>query len=187
MKSSRFLLRPTGTSGFLSQTFRATRPDDRKSYILKVGSPDPVARGFSRKIQSFRRECAAYRLLRPIHGQVTPRCMASFSNPDGSDGLLWLQEITPARTGDQIAGLTWGELAAAARSIGTVHARFWNARKLSKIHRLPFHRYNRAHETKAHLRTFQKDCRSLLRSTEQSILPLAGVAISRALLQCKTR
>jgi len=113
--------------------------------------------------------------------------MASFSNPDGSDGLLWLQEITPARTGDQIAGLTWGELAAAARSIGTVHARFWNARKLSKIHRLPFHRYNRAHETKAHLRTFQKDCRSLLRSTEQSILPLAGVAISRALLQCKTR
>lgn len=187
MKTFRFLLRPTGTEGFLSRTFRATRRSDRKSYILKVGSRDLVAQGFARKIQSFRRECAAYKILRPLYGKVTPRCLASFSIPDGSDGLLWLQEITPARSGDQITGLSWRELAATTRSIGTVHARFWNARKLSQIHRLPLHRYNLAHETKTHLRAFQKDCLSLLRPADRKVLPVALAAISRALRQCKAR
>lgn len=187
MKTSRFLLRPTGTSGFLSRTFRATRPGDPKSYLLKVGSPDPLAKGFSRKIRSFRRECAAYRLLRPIQGQVTPPCLASVSTPDGSDGFLWLREISPARTGDQIAGLSWRKLAATARSIGTIHARFWESQKLPNFRHLPLHHYNRAHETKTHLRDFQRTCRSFLLPQHQKILPQVRKAVAQALLQSRTR
>ena len=146
-----------------------------------------MARRFSRKIQSFLRENAAYKLLQPFAGKVVPKCLASFSCPDGSDGLLWLEKIQPARSGNQLTGLSWKELAATVRSIGTVHAGFWNARRFTHLHRLPFQRYNLAHETKAHLPGFRKYCRGLLQPQDKMVLPSIPAVISRALLQCRHR
>ena len=187
MKTSRFLLRRTGTAGFLSRTFHAARRGDRHASILKVGPQDPVARRFSKRIQSFRRESAAYKLLQPFAGKVVPKCLASFSNSDGSDGLLWLDKIEPARSGNQLAGLSWKELVATVRSIGTVHARFWSARKPTHLHHLPFQRYNLAHETEPRLRGFRKYCRGLLQPKDEGVLLTIPDVISRALRECRHR
>jgi len=146
-----------------------------------------MARQFSRKIMSFRRECLAYKILQPFAGKVVPKCFASFSNRDGSDGLLWLQEISPARTGDQIAGLSRKELASAARSIGCIHARLWRARPLAKAPRLPVHHYNLAHETRIHLPKFRQLGPSLLSSSDRRISRRIPAVIAHALQYAKRR
>jgi len=187
LKTSRFLLHPTRTTGFLSQTFHAIRPGESRKYILKVGSKQPVARKFSRHIRSFQREVLAYQLLKPLGGEFVPCCIAAASTPDGSDGLLLLQEIFPCRTGDQIQGLSFRELSSVAKSIGAVHARFWNSNQLRKIKALPLHQYNRAHEAKKNTQTFLKHCRSLLTKGDVKRIQHFLPTITRALRQAKKR
>ena len=187
MKNTRFLLQATKSTGFLSQTFHASRCGDPRKYILKVGPDHPVARKFSRHIRSFQREVSAYQLLQPLGGKYVPRCMVSASVPDGSDGLLLLQEINPARSGDQIQGLSFRELSSVAKSIGTVHARFWNSNQLHKIKALPLHQYNRAHESRKHAQAFFKHCRSLLTQKDFKRIPSFLLIIAQALHQAKDR
>lgn len=183
MKSFRFLLHPTRTTGFLSKTFHANRPGESRKYILKVGSDHPVAQKFSRHIHSFQREVLAYQLLKPLGGKYVPRCLASASVPDGSNGLLLLQAIFPCRTGDQIQGLSFRELYSVAKSIGAIHARFWNSKQLLKAKVLPLHHYNRAHEARKHTQTFLKHCRSLLTKGDvkriQHFLPVITQAVRK--------
>jgi aminoglycoside/choline kinase family phosphotransferase len=187
LKTSRFLLHPTRTNGFLSQTFYAARPGDSRKYILKVGSDQPVAQKFSRHIRAFQREVLAYQLLKPLGGKYVPRCIASAFVPDGSDGLILLQEIFPSRTGDQIQGLSFRELSSVARSIGSVHARFWNSNQIRKIKALPLHHYNRAHETGKYLQTFLEYCRSLLTKKDVKRIRYFLPTIAQALRQAKKR
>jgi hypothetical protein len=187
LKTSRFLLHPTRTTGFLSQTFYAARPGDSRKYILKVGSDQPVAQKFSRHIRAFQREVLAYQLLKPLRGKYVPRCIASASVPDGSDGLILLQEIFPCRTGDQIQGLSFRELSSVARSIGSVHARFWNSNQIRKIKALPLHHYNRAHETGKHTQPFLRGCRSLLTKKDVKRIQHFLPTIVHALRQAKKR
>jgi aminoglycoside/choline kinase family phosphotransferase len=143
-----------------------------------------VSQKFSRHIRSFQREVLAYQILQPLGGKYVPRCLASASVPDGSDGFLLLQEINPCRTGDQIQGLSFRELSSAAKSIGAVHARFWNSNQLRKIKALPLHHYNRAHEAGKHAQTFLRHCRSLLTRKDakriQHFLPTIAQALQRA-------
>jgi aminoglycoside/choline kinase family phosphotransferase len=113
--------------------------------------------------------------------------MVSASVPDGSDGLLLLQEINPARSGDQIQGLSFGELSSVAKSIGAVHARFWNSSQLRKIKALPLHHYNRAHETHKHVQGFLKQCRPLLTEKDFNRIPSFLPTIIQALRQSKNR
>jgi hypothetical protein len=187
LKNTRFLLYPTKSTGFLSQTFHATRNGDPRKYILKVGSDHPVARTFSRHIRSFRREILAYQLLRPLGGKYVPRCMLSASVPDGSDGLLLLQEINPARSGDQVQGLSFKELSTVAKSIGAVHARFWNSTQLHKSKALPLHHYNRAHETRKHAQAFFKHCGCLLTKKDVKRIQHFLPSVTQALRQTKKR
>ena len=143
-----------------------------------------MSQKFSRHIRSFQREVLAYQILQPLGGKYVPRCLASASVPDGSDGFLLLQEINPCRTGDQIQGLSFRELSSVAKSIGAVHARFWNSNQLRKIKALPLHHYNRAHEAGKHAQTFLRHCRSLLTKMDakriQHFLPTIAQALQRA-------
>ena len=143
-----------------------------------------MSQKFSRHIRSFQREVLAYQILQPLGGKYVPRCLASASVPDGSDGFLLLQEINPCRTGDQIQGLSFRELSSVAKSIGAVHARFWNSNQLRKIKALPLHHYNRAHEAGKHAQTFLRHCRSLLTKKDakriQHFLPTITQALQRA-------
>ena len=152
---SRFLVRPlAGSTGFLSRIFVATRQGDARRYILKVGSDIPERRQWAGELHTFARELAAYRLLIPLQGKLSPRLFSGTSVTNGSDGLLLLEEIHEGRSRDQLRGLTRPELASAARSIARIHARFWNSSALRKSKDLPRHHYMRAHEVRRHLPGF---------------------------------
>jgi len=163
LKTTRFLLRPTRTAGFLSQTFRATRLSDPQKYILKVGTEIPQRRKWAKELRVFDRELAAYRLLTPLKGKYSPRLLAGISANQGSDGLLLLQEIRKARNLDQLRGLSWTQLISAIRTIAHIHAYFWNSPTLKKSKGLPHHDYMRAHEVKQNLPTFLRWAKLSLR------------------------
>ena len=146
-----------------------------------------MAQKFSRHIRTFQREVLAYQLLKPLGGKYVPRCIASASVPDGSDGLILLQEIFPCRTGDQIQGLSFRELSSVARSIGSVHARFWNSKQLQKIKALPLHQYNRAHETGKHTQIFLRYCGSFLTKKDLKRIEHFLPTITQALRLAKKR
>jgi thiamine kinase-like enzyme len=154
LKTTRFLLRPTRNIGFLSQTFHASCAGDHQKYILKVGTEIPQRRKWAKELHVFDRELAAYRLLAPLKGKYSPRLFAGISANQGSDGLLFLQEIRNARNLDQLRGLSWTKLTSAIRAIAQIHAYFWNSPKLKKARSLPRHHYMRAHEVKQNLPTF---------------------------------
>ncbi len=152
---SRFLLRPLpGSTGFLSRIYLATRKGDPRRYILKVGSHFPERRQWAGQLRVFSRELAAYRLLAPLRGKLSPRLVSGTSAQGGSDGLLLMEEISNARNRDQLRGLTWQELSSAARTIAGIHARFWNSPALRKSKDLPRHHYMRALEVRKHLPNF---------------------------------
>ena len=165
---SRFLVRPLpGSTGFLSRVLVATRQGDARRYILKVGSDIPERRRWAGQLRVFARELAAYRLLTPLRGKLSPRRFAGTSADDGANGLLLLEEIRDGRNRDQLLGLTWPELASAARSIARIHARFWNSPALRRAQGLPHHHYMRAHEVKKHLPTFLRWAQLPTRDREQ--------------------
>lgn len=152
---SRFLVRPlAGSTGFLSRIFVATRQGDARRYILKVGSDIPERRQWAGELHTFSRELAAYRLLVPLQGKLSPRLFSGTSVTNGSDGLLLLEEIHEGRNRDQLRGLTWPELASATRCIARIHTRFWNSSALKKSKDLPRHHYMRAHEIRRNLPKF---------------------------------
>jgi serine/threonine protein kinase len=152
---SRFLVKPlTGSTGFLSRILVATRKGDPDRYILKVGSDIPERRKWAGELGVFERELAAYRLLAPLKGKLSPRLFSGSSALRGSDGLLLLEFLEAARNRDQLGGLTWPELTSAARAIAKIHARFWNSPVLKKAKGLPHHHYMRAHELRRHLPAF---------------------------------
>ncbi|MCX6936208.1 MAG: phosphotransferase [Verrucomicrobia bacterium] len=181
MNSARFLIRPLRTAGFLSQTFRATRLGDLRSSVLKVGSENPLARKFAGKLRAFDRECAAYELLRPLQGKLVPHCHTSTSVSRGSDGLILLEEITLSRTVAQSRGLSWAELTTTAKSIATIHARFWESPMRAKTKQLPRHHYMLAHEVRSHLREFLRICSSVLTQADRQMIVQLPGRIDRAL------
>lgn len=152
---SRFLVRPlSGSTGFLSRILVATRKGDPRQYILKVGSDIPQRRKWAGELHVFERELAAYRLLAPWRGKLSPSLFSGATAQRGSDGLLLLEMIRDARNRDQLRGLTWPELSSAARAIAQIHARFFNSPTLKKTKGLPRHHYMRAHEVGKHLPKF---------------------------------
>jgi hypothetical protein len=152
---SRFLVKPLpGSTGFLSRILVATRKRDPHRYILKVGSDIPQRRQWAGELRVFERELAAYRLLAPLKGKLSPRLFSGATALRGSDGLLLLEFIRDARNRDQLRGLNWPELVSATRAIARIHARFWNSPALRKASGLPRHHYMRAHEVRRHLPAF---------------------------------
>ena len=153
--SSRFLVKPLpGSTGFLSRILVATRKGDSRRYILKIGSDIPQRRKWAGELRVFDRELAAYRLLAPLKGRLSPRLFSGATTDRGSNGLFLLEFIHRARNQDQLIGLTGPELASAARSIAHIHAKFWNSPAVKKAAGLPRHHYMRAHETQRYLPAF---------------------------------
>lgn len=183
---SRFVVQPLpGSTGFLSRILLATRPGDPRRYILKIGSDIPQRRKWAGELRVFERELAAYRLLAPLKGRLTPRLFSGASAPRGSDGLLLLEEIRPARNRDQLRGLTFSELTSAIRAIAIIHAKFWNAPALRRGQGLPRHHYMRAHEIRRHLPGFLRWAR-LPAKTEKFFRNLP-VPVDRALQRFRKR
>jgi thiamine kinase-like enzyme len=158
---------------------------DPRRYILKVGTEDSLAQNFARNIRPFRREVAAYQLLRSCTHPTAPRCYLSSATPDGSSGILLLEEILNGQNYDQLRGLTWPQLTSTAQAVARVHARFWNSPTLRKAKGLPLHQYMHARQVGQHLPRFVRWTR--LPASTRSIFNKLPRQVEAALARLRKR
>ena len=158
---------------------------DPRRYILKVGTEDSLAQNFARNIRPFRREVAAYQLLRSCTHPTAPHCYLSSATPDGSSGILLLEEILNGQNYDQLRGLTWPQLTSTAQAVARVHARFWNSPTLRKAKGLPLHQYMHARQVGQHLPRFVRWAR--LPASTRSIFNKLPRQVEAALARLRKR
>jgi hypothetical protein len=127
-----------GQLGRLRLSYDREAPDAPRSLIAKMPTVDPGGREICRLFQFYEREIRFYDDVAPHVKMRVPRRYFSAMDVDADDYLLFLEDITDARMGDEVAGCTAAEAETAIRSIAEFHATWWNSPKLDGLGWMPY-------------------------------------------------
>jgi aminoglycoside phosphotransferase (APT) family kinase protein len=94
--------------------------------VVKLPSDDPGSKATGVSLGLYEREVRFYRDLAGKVGCRVPRCHAALLDGTSGDYTLVLEDLAPARTGDQLAGCTPEEARAAVDALARLHASFWD-------------------------------------------------------------
>jgi hypothetical protein len=108
----------------------AGRPPRR--LVAKLPSADPTSRQTGHVHGSYRREVGFYREIRQTVAVPTPDPIHVDFDPEDSDFVLLLEDLAPARQGDQIAGCSPAIARVAMDAIAGLHAPRWGDPTLRK-------------------------------------------------------
>lgn len=102
------------------------RPTAAPRYLIaKFADPDPDRGRQVRRDGAYEREVRFYRELAPRVQVRTPNVYSAEFSSETGDFLLLLEDLTPARQGDQLAGCTAEVAATAMDEIAGLHAPCW--------------------------------------------------------------
>jgi hypothetical protein len=130
-------------TGLVGQCIRFTltyyhdEPDAPASVVGTFPSPEPVSRATGVAGGIYEREVRFYREVAPTVRIRTPRPFAAMFDPTTSDFVLLLEDLAPARQGDQIAGCSVAEAERALVDLAGLHAPRWGEPALSGLDWLP--------------------------------------------------
>lgn len=93
--------------------------------IAKLPSADPTSRQTGHVHGSYGREIGFYREIRPTVAVPTPEPLYLDFDPKDSDFVLLLEDLAPARQGDQLAGCSHEVAEVAMDAIAGLHAPRW--------------------------------------------------------------
>lgn len=93
--------------------------------VGKFASPDPMSRAAGVALGNYDREVRFYRDLAGTVAVRAPQCHYVAMDDTTGDFVLVLADLAPAEVGDQIAGCTLDEAAAAVRALVGLHAPRW--------------------------------------------------------------
>lgn len=131
-----FSAKPVGT-GQMSLSFRVAldwkNSEGPSSLIAKCPSLDASTRAIASALRAYALELGWYRELAREIGVACPRCLHLESNEDETDFVLLLQDLAPARQGDQLAGASIAQIEAALIQAAALHAPYWGKRALHDI------------------------------------------------------
>lgn len=125
----------TGQLARVSLTYDKQEAGAPQSLIAKFPATDAAARNTFRG--HYIREVRFYEELAPKTKLRTPRCYYSSLDVDTLAYVLLLEDLSPARSGDWVAGCTLAEAERAVRQIAEFHATWWNSPELEKMTWLP--------------------------------------------------
>jgi len=104
-----------------------------RSLVGKFPSDDEKSRQTGVALGLYKKEVEFYRTLAPRLSIRTPRCYYAEVDGVGPDFALILEDMAPARPGDQLAGCSAAVARSAALEIAGLHAPTWNDAKLREI------------------------------------------------------
>lgn len=105
------------------------------SLVAKLPHPDPTSRATGHVHGSYAREVGFYRHVAPTVKVRTPKCWYVDIDPANSDFVLLLEDMAPARQGDQMAGCSVDVARRAVVEIAGLHAPRWGD---ASLHGLQF-------------------------------------------------
>ena len=130
--------------GFMNRLFRlrlhfdsdpADLPD---KVIAKLPSADPLLRTVFDRLGQNRREVRFYRELANSPLMRTPRVYHSAMDPATGDTVLLLEDLSPLRQGDSVAGCTLGEARRCIGQLARFQASWWDSPLLVDLDWMPF-------------------------------------------------
>ncbi len=133
-----FSASPVGT-GQMCDSFRLTldwanRPQGAPtSIIAKCPSLDPASRNIAERLGNYLLEVSWYRELAGDIPVPRPACYFADIAADGVDFLLLLEDLSPARQGDQLAGAGADALMLAVDAAAKLHAPLWNSPRIDAL------------------------------------------------------
>ena len=98
--------------------------------VVKLHAPDEPLRVKTRPFTPDKREILFYQQLVDEIPLRTPQCYYSAMNVADGKYVRILEDLAPAKVGDQIRGSTTEETALALRAIAGFHAHWWNSEKI---------------------------------------------------------
>ncbi|MGQ3101636.1 MAG: phosphotransferase family protein [Sphingopyxis solisilvae] len=107
--------------------------DAPTSVVAKCPSHDEASRNIAKLTGTYVKEVSWYRELAAASGVPAPHCYHSEIADDDVDFMLILSDLTPARQGDQLAGLGLAGLAPCIDAAARLHAHLWNDPRLAEI------------------------------------------------------
>jgi aminoglycoside phosphotransferase (APT) family kinase protein len=133
---------PVGT-GQVSDTYRLHLTYDRQpgdhpaglpaTLIAKVPAADPASRGAARAFRTYEIEASFYAQLAPGLPVAMPMCFYAAYDAEPDEYVVLLADLAPAQPGDQLAGLSPDDAAAAIRELAALHAAGWGSRDLAAL------------------------------------------------------
>jgi hypothetical protein len=128
-------------TGFLGQLarFSLTYAAGEGPAVLigKFPTLDPGGRAIGNLFRFYEREVRFYDEVATDISLTTPRCYYSAANVADDEYLLLLEDLAPARCGDQIAGASVEDAETAIRSIADFHATWWDNDRCAALEWLP--------------------------------------------------
>ena len=104
-----------------------------QSLVAKLPHPDPTSRATGHIHGSYLREVDFYRVIAPTVHVRTPRCFYADIDLANSDFVLLLEDLAPARQGDQMRGCTLREAEVAIDVAAAMHAGWWGHERLAEF------------------------------------------------------
>ena len=117
----------------LSLDWAGSAADAPASVIAKCPSHDPASRAIARQIGNYLLEVRWYQQFASTVPVATPQCHFAAIDDDGVDFLLLLEDLAPARQGDQLAGATPVMLMGVVEQAAALHAAHWNDPRLDDL------------------------------------------------------
>ena len=128
----------TGRIARLTVTYDSHEKDVPGSIIAKFPSYDPTIRAaVTDSAMSYEREIRCYENLLGDVALSTPRRYYSAFDPESGECILLLQDLAPARFGDNVGNPSREDIDSAIRAIARFHAEFWESPRLVEMDWLP--------------------------------------------------
>jgi hypothetical protein len=96
-----------------------------KSIVAKLPALDPTSRATAAAVRSYWIEVSFYREMAPQLPVRAPDCYVALHDEGSDDFVLLLEDLAPARQGDQLAGCSVDEAAIAVAELPKLHAPKW--------------------------------------------------------------
>ncbi|WP_168221267.1 phosphotransferase [Actinomadura sp. WMMA1423] len=101
--------------------------------VAKVPAADPSSRAAARAIRTYEVEASFYAEIADRLDAGIPACYLSAYDPELDEYAVLLADLAPARPGDQLAGITPEEAAAAISEMAAFHAAGWGDPALAAL------------------------------------------------------
>lgn len=103
------------------------------SLVGKFPAAGAESRNAGVSLGNYAREVNFYRHLAPTAGIRTPRCYFTDEDPVTSDFVLMMEDLSPARPGDQLAGVTLAQAALVLGEAAKLHASHWEDAAIDEL------------------------------------------------------
>jgi Phosphotransferase enzyme family len=114
------------------------------SFVAKLPAADPTSRATGTQMRSYETEVRFYQELAPGLPIRTPRCHHAAVDEASGLFVLLLEDLAPARQGDQLAGCDLDQAAVAVREVAKLHGPRWGDPSLEQLPWLNRHDDGRA-------------------------------------------